>query len=164
MIETGSTNWLSRGRILCLWKNTSKMRNAITGIMKNRRREYFGEVSNSLRSSHRSYWCELNTLIPWLIWNQFPKIWGRKVLIFIFKMFLTLLLPHSLTIGLCDGRVRKVYIRVNLMKFSGQIFYDFLHCYQIKLVWASWDLIGSSSRLLVNLQLIHIHISLITPF
>ena len=92
------------------------------------------------------------------------KIWGRRILIFILKMFLTLLLNHSLTIVLCYGRAKKVYIRLNLMKFSGQIFYDFLHCYQIKLVWTSWDLIGSSSRLLVNIQLIHFYISLMTPF
>ena len=73
--------------------------------------------------------------IPWylrLIRNQFPRIRERRILIFILQMFLTLLLPHSLTILLCHGRARKVYIRLNLMKFSGRIFYDFLHCYQKK--------------------------------
>ena len=57
-----------------------------------------------------------------------------------------------------------IYIRLNSMKFTGRIFYDFLHCYQIKLVWTSQDLIGSSSKLLVNILLIHFYISLMTTF
>ena len=47
-------------------------------------------------------------------------------------MFLPLLLSHSLTRVICYGRAGEVYIRLNLMKFSGRTFYDFLHCYQKK--------------------------------
>ena len=84
-----------------LMEKYRKMGNTITDIIKNRKREYFSELSNSLRTSPRSLWSELTTMMPKLIWNQLPKIWVRMILIFIFKMFLTLLLlPHSLTIVL----------------------------------------------------------------
>ena len=61
-----------------LMENYRKMRNTITDIIKNRKREYFSEVSNSLRSSPRSFWSELNTMIPKINMKSIPKDMGAK--------------------------------------------------------------------------------------
>ena len=45
---------------------------------KNRKREYFSGVSNSLRSSHRSFWSEPNTMIPKINTKSIPKDKGAK--------------------------------------------------------------------------------------
>ena len=55
-----------------------KMRNTITDIIKNRKKEYFSEVSNSLRSSPRTFWSELNTMIPKINMKSLPKDMGAK--------------------------------------------------------------------------------------
>ena len=119
-----------------LMEKYRRMRNTITDIIKSRKREYFSEVSNSVRSSPRSFWSELNTMIPKIDMKSIPKDMGAKDFNINFKNVPDVI-TSSLTIVLCYGRVRKVYIRLHLMKFSGRIFYDFLHCYQIKLVWTS---------------------------
>ena len=50
-----------------LMEKYRKMGNTITDIIKNRKREYFSELSNSLRTSPRSLWSELTTMMPKLI-------------------------------------------------------------------------------------------------
>ena len=106
---------------LVLMEKYRKMRNTITDIIINRKWEYFSE--SAIHCVLVRVLFGLNS-IPWylrLIWNQFPMIWERRILILILKVLLTLLLPHSLTIILCDGRVRKVYIHLNLMKFDRKL-------------------------------------------
>ena len=61
-----------------LMEKYRKMRNTITDMIKNRKREYFSEVSNSLRSSPRSFWSELNTTIPKINMKSIPKSMGAK--------------------------------------------------------------------------------------
>ena len=115
-----------------LMEKYRKMRNTITAIIKNRKRENFSEISNSLRSSPRSFWSELNTMIAKINMKLIPKDMGANHLYIYFKNVPGVVTPISLTVVLCYGRVRNVYIGLNLMKFSGQIFYDFLHCFEIK--------------------------------
>ena len=55
-----------------------KMRNTISHIIENRKREYFSEVSNSLRSSPRSFRSELNHMIPKINIKSIPKDMGAK--------------------------------------------------------------------------------------
>ena len=59
--------------------------NIITAIIKNRKREYFSEVSNSLRSSPRSLWSELNTTIPKIDIKLIPRDIGAKHLYIYFE-------------------------------------------------------------------------------
>ena len=61
-----------------LMEKYRKMRNTMTDIIKNRKREYFSEVSNSLPSSPRSFWSELNTMIPKINMKSIPKDMGAK--------------------------------------------------------------------------------------
>ena len=134
----------------CAYGKFRKMRNTITDIIKNRKREYFSEVSNSLRSSPRSFWSELNTMIPKINMKSIPKDMGAKDFDIHFKN-----VPDVITSSFTDDSTLfwKGQESIYTFKFNQIQRTDLrlLHCYQIKPVWTSWDLIGSSSRLLVNI-------------
>ena len=50
-----------------------KLRNAITDMIKNRKREYFTDVSNSSRTNPRSFWTELSSIIPKINVKSIPR-------------------------------------------------------------------------------------------
>ena len=82
-----------------LMEKHRQMRNTITDIIKNRKREYFSEVSNSLRSSPRSFWSELNTMIPKINMKSIPKDMGAKDFYIYFKN-----VPDVITSSFTDDR------------------------------------------------------------
>ena len=68
-----------------LMENYRKLRNSITGMIKNRKREYFNEVSHSLRTSPRSFWSKLNSVIPKINMKSIPKGMGAEDFYIYFK-------------------------------------------------------------------------------
>ena len=50
-----------------------KLRNTVTDMIKNRKREYFTDVSNSSRTNPRSFWAELGSIIPKINIKSIPR-------------------------------------------------------------------------------------------
>ena len=67
-------------------------------IKKNRKREYFNEVSHSLRTSPRSFWSELNNVIPMVNIISIPKGMGAEDFNIYFKN-----VPDVITISFTDA-------------------------------------------------------------
>ena len=76
-----------------LMENYRKLRNSITGMIKNRKREYFKEVSHSLRS----FWSELNNVIPKINMKSIPKGMGAEDFNIYFKN-----IPDVITFSFAD--------------------------------------------------------------
>ena len=50
-----------------------KLRNTVTDMIKDRKREYFTDVSNSSRTNPRSFWAELGSIIPKINIKSIPR-------------------------------------------------------------------------------------------
>ena len=103
-----------------LMENYRKLRNSITGMIKNRKMEYFNEVSHSLRTSPRSFGSELNNVIPKINMKSIPKGMGAEDFNIYFKN-----VPDVITSSFTDDssllwKARKVYILLNSMIFSSR--------------------------------------------